>query len=192
MRNNKGFTLIELVVVIVILGILAATAAPKFMDLQKDAKTSAIHGLQGAVKSAANMAYAKSIIQGSDKIEDYGGTDKTCDKADESSDIVCTVYGYPQAAKDGIIKAMQDEDSFVSKSAGVACETNTEWCYYTLDDVALDDEVTSSKLFISPKSSVGLEASGDFSKSCGLLYEVKVDSTNKTSSINVSVKSESC
>lgn len=197
MRNNKGFTLIELVVVIVILGILAATAAPKFMDLQKDAKTSAIHGLQGAVKSAANMAYAKSIIQGSDKIEDYGGTGKTCDKADQSSDIVCTVYGYPQAAKDGIIKAMQDEDSFVSKSAGDACETNTEWCYYTLDDEALDDEVTSSKLFISPKSSVGLEASGDFSKcdfskSCGLLYEVKVDSTNKTSSINVSVKSESC
>lgn len=187
MRNNKGFTLIELVVVIVILGILAATAAPKFMDLQKDAKTSAIHGLQGAVKSAANMTYAKSIIQGSDKIEDYGGTDKTCDKADDSSDIVCTVYGYPQAAKDGIIKAMQDEDSFVSKSAGVACETNAEWCYYTLDS-----DSTSSKLFISPKSSVGLEAKGDFSKSCGLLYEVKVDSTNKTSSINVAVKSESC
>lgn len=191
MRNNKGFTLIELVVVIVILGILAATAAPKFMDLQKDAKTSAIHGLQGAVKSAANMAYAKSIIQGSDKIEDYGGTDKTCKEAVESSDIVCTVYGYPQAAKDGIIKAMQDEDSFVSKSAGDACETNTEWCYYTLK------KSDSTSIFISPKSSVGLEASGDFSKcdfskSCGLLYEVKVDSTNKTSSINVSVKSESC
>ena len=189
MRNNKGFTLIELVVVIVILGILAATAAPKFMDLQKDAKTSAIHGLQGAVKSAANMTYAKSIIQGSDKIEDYGGTGKTCEDATESSDIVCTVYGYPQAAKDGIIKAMQDEDSFVSKSAGDACETNTEWCYYTLDS---DSDSTSSKLFISPKSSVGLEAKGDFSKSCGLLYKVKVDSTNKTSSINVSVKSESC
>ena len=60
MRNNKGFTLIELVVVIVILGILAATAAPKFMDLQKDAKTSAIHGLQGAVKSAANIAGVKT------------------------------------------------------------------------------------------------------------------------------------
>ena len=192
MRNNKGFTLIELVVVIVILGILAATAAPKFMDLQKDAKTSAIHGLQGAVKSAANMAYAKSIIQGSDKIEDYGGTGKTCETADDSSDIVCTVYGYPQAAKDGIIKAMQDEDSFVSKSAGVACETNTEWCYYTLKSDSTSSKLFISKLFISPKSSVGLEASGDFSKSCGLLYEVKVDSTNKTSSINVSVKSESC
>lgn len=191
MRNNKGFTLIELVVVIVILGILAATAAPKFMDLQKDAKTSAIHGLQGAVKSAANMAYAKSIIQGSDKIDDYGGTGKTCDKADQSSDIVCTVYGYPQAAKDGIIKAMQDEDSFVSKSAGEACEINTEWCYYTLKSDSKSDS-TSSKLFISPKSSVGLDANEEFSKSCGLLYEVKVDSTNKTSSITVSVKSESC
>ena len=191
MRNNKGFTLIELVVVIVILGILAATAAPKFMDLQKDAKTSAIHGLQGAVKSAANMAYAKSIIQGSDKIEDYGGTGKTCETADDSSDIVCTVYGYPQAAKDGIIKAMQDEDSFVSKSAGVACETNTEWCYYTLKSDSTSSK-SSSKLFISPKSSVGLDANEEFSKSCGLLYEVKVDSTNKTSSINVSVKSESC
>lgn len=192
MRNNKGFTLIELVVVIVILGILAATAAPKFMDLQKDAKTSAIHGLQGAVKSAANMAYAKSIIQGSDKIEDYGGTGKTCEEATESSDIVCTVYGYPQAAKDGIIKAMQDEGSFVSKSAGVACETNTEWCYYTLKPDSTKPDSTSSKLFISPKSSVGLDANEEFSKSCGLLYEVKVDSTNKTSSINVSVKSESC
>lgn len=51
MKKSSGFTLIELVVVIVILGILAATAAPKFMDLQKDARISALNGLMGALKS---------------------------------------------------------------------------------------------------------------------------------------------
>ena len=61
MRLQKGFTLIELVVVIVILGILAASAAPKFMDLQSDARKSALQGMQGAVKSAVSMTYSKSI-----------------------------------------------------------------------------------------------------------------------------------
>ncbi|MDY5778603.1 MAG: prepilin-type N-terminal cleavage/methylation domain-containing protein, partial [Succinivibrionaceae bacterium] len=70
MRSNKGFTLIELVVVIVILGILAAVAAPKFMDLQSDARISALQGLQGAVKSAVNLTYAKGVVQGTEKIKD--------------------------------------------------------------------------------------------------------------------------
>ena len=52
MRTKKGFTLIELVVVIVILGILSAIAIPKFMDLQRDARISAVQGLVGAVKSS--------------------------------------------------------------------------------------------------------------------------------------------
>lgn len=185
MRSNKGFTLIELVVVIVILGILAATAAPKFMDLQKDARTSAIHGLQGAVKSAANMAYAKSIIQGSDKIEDYGGTNITCSQANADSDVVCSVYGYPQASESGIIRAMQDDDSFFKYTSIAPCETNTEWCYYSF----VSD---SNKLFIAPKGSVGLVDENDLKTSCGLLYEVKPDTNNKTSSINVTVKSEGC
>ena len=63
-RRQFGFTLIELVVVIVILGILAATAAPKFMDLQGDARVSALSGLSGAVKSAINLSYSKAILKG--------------------------------------------------------------------------------------------------------------------------------
>ncbi len=64
MKRQGGFTLIELVVVIVILGILAVTAAPRFLNLQGDARVSALQGLKGAMDGAAGIVFGKAAIAG--------------------------------------------------------------------------------------------------------------------------------
>jgi len=62
--KQKGFTLIELVVVIVILGILAATALPKFVDLTGDAEQAAIKGVAGGLNSASSINYGGCAVTG--------------------------------------------------------------------------------------------------------------------------------
>jgi MSHA pilin protein MshA len=64
MKQQSGFTLIELVVVIVILGILGAIALPKFVDMGGDARASVMKGLGGAMSAANSMVYAKAQAAG--------------------------------------------------------------------------------------------------------------------------------
>lgn len=63
-RRSQAFTIIELVVVIVIIGILAATALPRFVDLTGDANSAAVQGVGGALVSGVNLSHASWIAKG--------------------------------------------------------------------------------------------------------------------------------
>lgn len=99
MKKNAGFTLIELVIVIIVLGILAATAVPKFINLQDDAKESALKGAEAAIHSAATIVYSKAAIDG---IENKASGSVTA-----NGGAIAVVNGYPAATAAGIFKAVE-------------------------------------------------------------------------------------
>ena len=135
-HRMQGFTLIELVVVIVILGILAATAAPKFMDIQKDARIAKLEGLKGAIRSAQNMTRSKAVIAGLETKDaplngtqiyvcESGSATDTCN----ASNGIAISHGYPAASAAGLLKAL-DLDAVQADDSNVR---QHDWAYRIKD-----------------------------------------------------------
>ncbi|EGR0056846.1 TPA: prepilin-type N-terminal cleavage/methylation domain-containing protein [Vibrio vulnificus] len=114
MKRQGGFTLIELVVVIVILGILAVTAAPRFLNLQDDARNATLEGLRGALQGGAGIVYGKSAIEGEEAISSATVTVASGNNVD-------TAFGYPKATSTALsntIQGLGDDFVFIKAISG--------------------------------------------------------------------------
>lgn len=110
-RTQGGFTLIELVVVMVILGILAAFAIPRFARMDGSARTATARALEGGLRSASAMTHGMWLAAGNAPTTvqvEGGGTGVTA--------VAMNALGYPTAAAGGIQAAM-DPQSFTTAAA---------------------------------------------------------------------------
>ncbi|MCK5126526.1 MAG: prepilin-type N-terminal cleavage/methylation domain-containing protein [candidate division Zixibacteria bacterium] len=119
LNQSRGFTLIELVIIIVVLGILAAIAIPKYQDISSDAKEAACRSALGGIRSGITIYYANQAVQtgnatwpGLDSLQTIG----VVMQQDIPGNPYCTEANYPDSIVAGVTK-------------GTVVGTNCGWVY---------------------------------------------------------------
>ncbi len=156
MKRQGGFTLIELVVVIVILGILAVTAAPRFLNLQGDARVSALQGLKGAMDGASGIVYGKAAIEGLDT-STGGGDVKTL------ASNITVLYGYPTANDAGIVAAVAGLGGadWVHATNGAGTNLAATFPSTALGDTPTYAEIAATNCYVNFVAATSNDAGGE-------------------------------
>ncbi|MDP5147703.1 type II secretion system protein [Shewanella sp. ULN5] len=136
MQKQQGFTLIELVVVIIILGILAVTAAPKFINLQGDARVSALAGMKAAIQGSNTLVYSKAALAGEEK-KAKNATPAPAVDIGTGTDAV-THYGYLQGLQTELENAVEVTFNVGTSAADptIATDNGADWTIFVDDGTA--------------------------------------------------------
>jgi MSHA pilin protein MshB len=162
MKNQSGFTIIELVVVIILLGIMAATALPRFMDVTEEAHGSVVSGVYGGMQSGMSLYHAQWVAEGqpgaSVQIADfgnlrttpegypYGTVDNSATDDDILNDADCAaIFSNVLQAGSPSITTVADAAAVIGVTSDFAAHENSDDClYYYTAETSVDGAVVAT------------------------------------------------